>query len=96
MSRRALLSGWTLVIALVLATQFSATVEALSPRVNPKPLYIALGDSYSSGDGLAPYLAGSGSCDRSPEAYPNLTGRTCPKKNPESPNCRKGTLKACR
>jgi lysophospholipase L1-like esterase len=75
MSRHALLSGWTLVLALALAVQPSVNVEALSPRVNPKPLYIALGDSYSSGDGLAPYVAGSGSCDRSPEAYPNLAAK---------------------
>lgn len=42
---------------------------------SPKPAYIALGDSYSSGEGLGPFLAGSGACDRSPEAFPELVAR---------------------
>ena len=73
--RRALLSGWTLVLLLALTIQTSVNVEALSTRAIPKHFYIALGDSYSSGEGLAPFLAGSGSCDRSPEAYPNIVAR---------------------
>jgi lysophospholipase L1-like esterase len=32
--------------------------------------YVALGDSYSSGDGAGDYLSSSGSCDRSAAAYP--------------------------
>ncbi len=32
--------------------------------------YVALGDSFSAGDGLAPYV--DAACDRSPRAYPNL------------------------
>lgn len=34
--------------------------------------YVALGDSYSSGTGAGDYDPGSGSCDRSANAYPNL------------------------
>ena len=32
--------------------------------------YVALGDSYSSGVGAGSYYSSSGSCDRSPNAYP--------------------------
>jgi lysophospholipase L1-like esterase len=34
--------------------------------------YVALGDSYSSGLGAGSYIASSGSCDRSSNAYPAL------------------------
>ncbi|GIH02472.1 lipase 1 [Rhizocola hellebori] len=34
--------------------------------------YVALGDSYSSGVGAGNYIASSGSCKRSPNAYPAL------------------------
>jgi lysophospholipase L1-like esterase len=34
--------------------------------------YVALGDSYSSGTGAGSYDPGSGSCNRSANAYPNL------------------------
>jgi lysophospholipase L1-like esterase len=32
--------------------------------------YVALGDSYSAGVGAGDYISSSGSCDRSPNAYP--------------------------
>ncbi|MFF0205176.1 SGNH/GDSL hydrolase family protein [Streptomyces sp. NPDC005017] len=34
--------------------------------------YVALGDSYSSGEGAGNYTSSSGSCHRSPNAYPQL------------------------
>jgi lysophospholipase L1-like esterase len=34
--------------------------------------YVALGDSYASGVGAGDYISSSGSCDRSPNAYPAL------------------------
>ncbi|MGW2346879.1 SGNH/GDSL hydrolase family protein [Streptomyces sp. NPDC001661] len=34
--------------------------------------YVALGDSYSSGEGVGDYTSDSGSCHRSPHAYPQL------------------------
>ncbi len=34
--------------------------------------YVALGDSYASGDGAGSYLSSNGSCDRSAVAYPAL------------------------
>src|ERR1039458_9199570 len=46
------------------------SVGALKPH--PKPIYLALGDSYSAGEGLGPFLPGSGSCDRSPKSYPEI------------------------
>jgi lysophospholipase L1-like esterase len=49
----------------VMATVASAAAQ--SP-VN----YVALGDSYSSGVGAGDYYGSSGSCDRSPNAYPAL------------------------
>jgi hypothetical protein len=47
-----------------------ASVEASA--ASARSVYVALGDSYSSGDGLTPYLAGGAGCDRSPEAYPEV------------------------
>jgi len=47
---------------------------AASPRARPAPppavRYVALGDSYASGVGAGDYYGSSGSCERSPEAYP--------------------------
>ncbi|MEJ3744363.1 SGNH/GDSL hydrolase family protein [Actinomycetes bacterium KLBMP 9797] len=40
------------------------------PRTPPHPGYVALGDSYISGTGTREYYADSGSCQRSPHAYP--------------------------
>lgn len=37
--------------------------------------YVALGDSYSSGEGNPPFIEEAGSCDRSTKAWPNLLGR---------------------
>ena len=54
-----------------------STSPGPSPLPTPKPTpgapYVALGDSYSSGDGNRPYYAGTegdGQCHRSHEAYP--------------------------
>ena len=38
--------------------------------------YVALGDSYASGEGLPPYLAGTDGCRRSTRSYPVLLGDT--------------------
>src|SRR5215472_5918133 len=52
-------------LAVAVAT---AAVPAKAATVN----YVALGDSYSSGVGAGNYESSSGSCDRSPNAYPAL------------------------
>ena len=44
-------------------------VGASAPATN-----VALGDSYSSGAGLGPFLTGAAGCDRSPRSYPELVG----------------------
>ena len=44
----------------------AAPASAAGAAVN----YVALGDSYSSGVGAGDYLSGSGSCERSAQAYP--------------------------
>jgi hypothetical protein len=71
-NKNAIFTGWTIVLALVLTILAPVNVGAQAIKSSPRPYYVALGDSYSSGEGLAPFLAGSGSCDRSPEAYPEL------------------------
>ena len=45
---------------------------ALTPAIARAGNYVALGDSYSSGVGTKTYYSGSGSCQRSPRAYPAL------------------------
>lgn len=48
----------------------------LIPTVPPRARYVAMGDSFSSGEGVSPFEAGtdtgSNSCHRSPKAYPRL------------------------
>jgi lysophospholipase L1-like esterase len=48
-------------------------VAAVAPASVPSSVrYVALGDSYSAGLGAGSYIAASGSCDRSTDAYPAL------------------------
>jgi len=56
------------------ATAVGLTVAmTASPVANAAPAvsYVALGDSYSAGDGAGSYISSSGSCDRSTNAYPD-------------------------
>lgn len=64
-------------VVLLGAASMQVPMSAAAPPAKSarESLYLALGDSYSSGEGLVPFLAGSGSCDRSPEAYPPLVAR---------------------
>ena len=41
---------------------------------------MALGDSYASGEGIAPYLAEAGGCRRSSRSYPVLLSQTGPER----------------
>ena len=43
---------------------------------SPQGYYVALGDSYSSGEGLTPYPTSPTGCSQSPLAYPELVQRT--------------------
>jgi lysophospholipase L1-like esterase len=56
----------TVSAAAVLVSGIAAPAASAADTVN----YVALGDSYSSGTGAGDYLSGSGSCDRSADAYP--------------------------
>ena len=50
-----------------------AAHAAVLPQAAPPAVrYVALGDSYSSGVGAGDYYGSSGSCERSPGAYPAL------------------------
>jgi lysophospholipase L1-like esterase len=48
-------------------------VMTASPVANAAPAvhYVALGDSYASGDGAGDYISSGGSCNRSKNAYPD-------------------------
>ena len=65
-----------LAVSVLVALAATACVDAPSrePRPLPEPdVYVALGDSFASGEGVQPYLAGSGdagdACHRSRSAY---------------------------
>jgi lysophospholipase L1-like esterase len=54
--------------AIALSVGLLSAVPATAAEVH----YVALGDSYSSGVGTGDYDSSSGSCHRSPDAYPSL------------------------
>jgi lysophospholipase L1-like esterase len=56
------------ILALTTALAAQVTSAKAASTVN----YVALGDSYASGVGAGNYYSSSGSCDRSPNAYPAL------------------------
>ncbi len=66
----------TLVALAVLAVAAPLTTPAA--RAESDRYYLALGDSYSSGEGVEPYDPASGDCHRSAGAYPSLAARTAP------------------
>jgi lysophospholipase L1-like esterase len=48
-------------------------IHALPPATSPRPRYVALGDSYSSGEGNPPFAQPNSGCDRSVvDAWPEL------------------------
>ncbi|MDT0441263.1 SGNH/GDSL hydrolase family protein [Streptomyces johnsoniae] len=63
---RALTTLATAVSGLLLALVGGGTAQAAGPS------YVALGDSYSSGNGAGDYIDSSGDCHRSNSAYPAL------------------------
>jgi lysophospholipase L1-like esterase len=65
----------TLVALAVLAAAPLAPPDA---RAGTDLYYVALGDSYSSGEGVEPYDPYSLNCHRSPGAYPSLAARQAP------------------
>ncbi|WP_432742347.1 SGNH/GDSL hydrolase family protein [Streptomyces sp. JH002] len=61
---RSLSAASVIVFALLLA------LLGISPAQAAGPAYVALGDSYSSGNGAGNYIDSSGDCHRSNNAYP--------------------------
>src|SRR2546430_567935 len=59
--------------SIILAVAGTVTLAGSVQAVAAPAAYTALGDSYSSGVGSRTYYADSGSCYRSPLAYPVLT-----------------------
>ncbi len=67
-SSRILTIGVLALAATVAAAIAGTGAPAKAAVVN----YVALGDSYAAGVGAGDYYSSSGSCDRSPDAYPAL------------------------
>lgn len=74
MNRGTVLVRAAILFALV-ATVVAPAGESGALKTPPKSVYLALGDSYSAGEGLGPFLPGSGLCDRSPNSYPEIVAR---------------------
>ncbi|MFR9724660.1 SGNH/GDSL hydrolase family protein [Streptomyces sp. MS19] len=66
---RSLTAASVLLFTLVLALLGTGPANAAAPA------YVALGDSYSSGNGAGSYISASGDCHRSNNAYPALWAR---------------------
>jgi hypothetical protein len=59
--------------SLTLSAALAAAVTAVAAPARASTVnYVALGDSYAAGVGAGDYYSSSGSCDRSPNAYPVL------------------------
>jgi lysophospholipase L1-like esterase len=70
---RAICRNRFLLIAVTAGAAVLPAVAVTAPAAAQSAVhYVALGDSYSSGVGAGDYYASSGSCDRSPHAYPVL------------------------
>ncbi|MGP4113320.1 SGNH/GDSL hydrolase family protein [Streptomyces sp. 4N509B] len=54
----------------LLVSAFLLSLLGASPAQAAGPAYVALGDSYSSGNGAGSYISSSGDCHRSNNAYP--------------------------
>jgi lysophospholipase L1-like esterase len=57
----------TVLVTVAGALGISAPISSAAPSLVK---YVALGDSYSSGQGSGPYIPGSGDCRRAASAYP--------------------------
>lgn len=71
MSRR----SWQLCVGPVLTVvTLLSSMPSASAAHNPiaGTYYVALGDSYTSGEGLPPFIASAGSCDQSPFSFPEV------------------------
>jgi hypothetical protein len=75
---RSLVSALAVIGLLVLG---AAPAEATTGHGPGPRTYVALGDSYASGEGLAPYEPGAGACDRSQgQSYPERLTQVGPRR----------------
>ncbi|WP_241835079.1 hypothetical protein [Pseudofrankia asymbiotica] len=65
------------------AVDVSWDAVAFTPSSKPAVDYVALGDSYSAGQGVEPYY-GNDDCHRSPQAYPTTVFSTQIGQHPET------------
>ncbi|NBM20983.1 SGNH/GDSL hydrolase family protein [Streptomyces sp. GC420] len=66
------LSKWFASIASALSLGLALVLTGAGVSYAATPAYVALGDSYSSGNGAGSYISSSGDCYRSTKAYPSL------------------------
>ena len=59
-------------LAVLIATAACQQPTETQPDVTGSDTYVAIGDSYTSGPGIAPAVADSGPCQRSKRNYPSL------------------------
>ncbi len=78
--------------AALLAAVASLTLASPARAAIPTGEYVALGDSYASGVGAAPYDAASGACKRSPDSYPRSLARVFPKLTLKDMTCSGATV----
>jgi lysophospholipase L1-like esterase len=78
------------IAAVVLA--FAGAVASSPAQAATEAEYVALGDSYASGVGAAPYDASSGDCLRSPNNYPHLWAAAHPKYALKDVSCSGATI----
>jgi len=86
---RKLTSG---ILAAVMAFAGMEVAAGSTAQAATEAEYVALGDSYASGVGAAPYDASSGACLRSPNNYPHLWAADHPKYALKDVTCSGATI----
>lgn len=72
MGKRAFVRVIAVLASLAVGASMAATADAAPKPPQPKPAYVALGDSYAAGVGAGSYLSDGTSCHRSLLGYPGL------------------------
>lgn len=80
------------VIAATMALTASGAVASTPALADTGVGYVALGDSYASGVGAAPYDSSSGDCLRSPDNYPHLWAAAHPAYSLTDATCSGATI----
>ncbi|MEW2402476.1 SGNH/GDSL hydrolase family protein [Streptomyces sp. NPDC046862] len=80
------------IVAGLMAFAGLGVAASASAQADTGAEYVALGDSYASGVGAAPYDASSGDCKRSPNSYPRLYAAAHPKYALKDVTCSGATM----